>query len=306
MRASAMVCFTPSFSARIWPKAFRRCARSTIDASACSATPIDRMQWWMRPGPRRACAISKPRPSPSSMLVFGTRTLSKMISAWSCSSPKTASGRRIFTPGASRGTRIMDCCECRGPVKLVLPRSTKTLHSGRMAPLIHHLWPLTTYSSPSASMRVEMFVASLEATPGSVIANAERISPFSSGSSHCFFCSGEPNLSITSMLPVSGAEQFMARLATPFMPRISAIGEYSRTVSLETSGRKRFMMPRAFASARSWLSTGGSGHLVGWSTVFMSSRRCALQVGKAGLITVWIKSRTFARTSKKRGVSRSL
>ncbi len=21
-----------------------------------------RMQWWMRPGPRRACAISKPRP----------------------------------------------------------------------------------------------------------------------------------------------------------------------------------------------------------------------------------------------------
>jgi hypothetical protein len=37
-----------------------------------------------------------------------------------------------------------------------------------------------------------MFVASEDATPGSVIANAERISPASSGSSHCFFCSDVP------------------------------------------------------------------------------------------------------------------
>ena len=38
---------------------------------------------------------------------FGTRTLSKTISAWSCSSPNTARGRRIFTPGVSLGTRIL-------------------------------------------------------------------------------------------------------------------------------------------------------------------------------------------------------
>jgi hypothetical protein len=29
------------------------------------------MQWWMRPGPRRPCAISKPRPSPSSRFAAG-------------------------------------------------------------------------------------------------------------------------------------------------------------------------------------------------------------------------------------------
>ena len=34
-----------------------------------------RMQWCRRPGPSRPCAISKPRPSPSSMLPTGTRTL---------------------------------------------------------------------------------------------------------------------------------------------------------------------------------------------------------------------------------------
>lgn len=32
------------------------------------------MQWCRRPGPRRPCAISKPRPSPSSMLLAGTLT----------------------------------------------------------------------------------------------------------------------------------------------------------------------------------------------------------------------------------------
>mmetsp|Transcript_76938 Transcript_76938/g.212617 ORF Transcript_76938/g.212617 Transcript_76938/m.212617 type:complete len:291 (+) Transcript_76938:512-1384(+) len=286
MRASAIACLTASFSASTRPKAFRRCARSTIAAKASSAWPMERMQWWMRPGPRRPCAISKPRPSPRIMLPLGTRTLSKMISAWSCSSPKTASGRSIFTPGASRGTRIMDCCWWIGPVKLVLPRSTKTLHSGRIAPEIHHLWPLTTYSSPSGSILVEMLVASLDATPGSVIAKAERISPFSNGSNHCLFCCSLPNLSRTSMLPVSGAEQFIARFAAPFMPRISAMGEYSSTDSLETSGKKRFMIPRDFASARSWLRMGGSGHFVGWSTVFISSRFCWLQVGRAGLTTL--------------------
>mmetsp|Transcript_11067 Transcript_11067/g.35073 ORF Transcript_11067/g.35073 Transcript_11067/m.35073 type:complete len:277 (-) Transcript_11067:199-1029(-) len=274
MRDSAMACRTASFSASTRPNAFRRCARSTMAAKASSAWPMDRMQWWMRPGPRRPCAISKPRPSPRTMLPLGTRTLSKTISAWSCSSPKTASGRKIFTPGASRGTRIMDCCSCNGPVKLVLPSSTKILHSGRMAPEIHHLCPLTTYSSPSGSILVEMFVASEDATPGSVIAKAERISPFSKGSSHCFFCSGEPNLSRTSMFPVSGAEQFIAKFAMPYMPRISAIGEYSRTDILATSGRKRFMIPRDFASAWSSLSTGGWGQSVWCSTVFINSARC--------------------------------
>ncbi|MFM8712627.1 MAG: GTPase RsgA, partial [Actinomycetota bacterium] len=36
-----------------------------------------RMQWWIRPGPRRACEIMKPSPSPASRLLTGTRTFSK-------------------------------------------------------------------------------------------------------------------------------------------------------------------------------------------------------------------------------------
>jgi hypothetical protein len=55
-----------------------------------------------------------------------------------------------------------------------------------------------------------MLVASEEATSGSVMAKAERISPASRGSSHSRFCSSLPNRCSTSMLPVSGAEQLQA------------------------------------------------------------------------------------------------
>ncbi len=73
-------------------------------------------------------------------------------------------------------------------------------------------------------MRSEMLVASLEATAGSVIANAERISPSSSGRSQMSCCSGVPNIVSTSMLPVSGAEQLHASLAIGLRPMISASG----------------------------------------------------------------------------------
>ena len=59
-------------------------------------------------------------------------------------------------------------------------------------------------------MRVAMLVASEEATSGSVIANAERISARSNGSSHSPSAASLPNWSSTSMLPVSGAAQFRA------------------------------------------------------------------------------------------------
>jgi hypothetical protein len=45
---------------------------------------------------------------------------------------------------------------------------------------------------------------------GSVIANADRISPSSSGASHRSRCSGVPNRCRISMLPVSGAAQLIA------------------------------------------------------------------------------------------------
>jgi long-chain acyl-CoA synthetase len=58
--------------------------RSAHQLQRRSATPIARMQWWMRPGPRRPWAISKPRPSPSRMFEAGTRTFSNRISQWPC------------------------------------------------------------------------------------------------------------------------------------------------------------------------------------------------------------------------------
>src|SRR4029453_3854601 len=65
-----------------FPNRRRLWERLHSSSRARSATPIWRMQWWMRPGPSRPWAISKPRPSPSRMLDAGTRTFSKSTSPW--------------------------------------------------------------------------------------------------------------------------------------------------------------------------------------------------------------------------------
>lgn len=57
---------------------------------------------------------------------------------------------------------------------------------------------LMWYSSPSRTMLVRMVVASEEATPGSVTAKDNRISPCRSGSSHWTVCSGGSNSDGTS------------------------------------------------------------------------------------------------------------
>ena len=63
---------------------------------------------------------------------------------------------------------------------------------GFMAPVVHHLRPSITYSSPSRRMRVSILVASEEATAGSVMPKQERISPASSGASQRAFCASVP------------------------------------------------------------------------------------------------------------------
>ena len=104
-----------------------------------------------------------------------------------------------------------------------------------------------------------MLVASLEATSGSVIEKDERISPASSGSSHCCCCSGVPYCASTSMLPVSGAEQLKTSLAHSTRPIDSASGAYSRLLRPApcAPGRNRFHSPCSRASAFSCCSTGG-------------------------------------------------
>src|SRR5690606_16231692 len=66
------------------PNASRVVARWSRRSSAFSAAPIERMQWWMRPGPSRICEISKPLPSPQRMFSFGTRTFSNFRCMWPC------------------------------------------------------------------------------------------------------------------------------------------------------------------------------------------------------------------------------
>src|SRR5258708_2006963 len=95
----------------------------------------------MRPGPTRPCAISKPLPSPSKMFDAGTRTFSKVTSPCPCGAwlyPNTLNKRSIFTPGASSGTRIIDCCLCGGAEGSVLPMKIAILQRGSPAPDVHH------------------------------------------------------------------------------------------------------------------------------------------------------------------------
>ncbi|BFO20174.1 hypothetical protein SHKM778_65620 [Streptomyces sp. KM77-8] len=166
------------------------------------------------------------------------------------------------------------------PSGSVFPITMKTAQSGCIAPEMYHLRPVMTYSSPSRSMCVVMLVASEEATSGSVIAKAERISPASSGSSHCLRCASSPNCASTSMFPVSGAAQLVTVGAScGERPMISASGAYWRLVSpapYAESGRNRFHSPCRRASAFSSSTTGTFSH--GES----SPARCSWATASAG------------------------
>ena len=143
-----------------------------------------------------------------------------------------------------------------------------------------------------------MFVASEEATSGSVIANAERISPASSGSSHCFLCSSEPNWESTSMFPVSGAAQFSAVGARcGLRPVISASGAYWRFVSpapYAASGRKRFHRPCRRASALR------SSTICGVSHGDASRARCSSATSSAGYTCSSMNVSSLVRSSSVR------
>ena len=138
--------------------------------------------------------------------------------------PITESIRSTFTPGVSRGTSTIVCRACRSASGSVSPMNTKILQSGWPTPVDHHLLPLMTTSSPSTTAVAAMLVASEDATSGSVIVNALRISACSSGSSQVARCSSVPYFSSTSMLPVSGALQLKTCGASAERPVSSAIG----------------------------------------------------------------------------------
>ena len=152
----------------------RLCRRRCGPAGACTsapaparAAPMLRMQWWMRPGPRRPWAISKPRPSPS-RIVAGRHAhvlqhdlhvaVRRIVVA-----EHMASAAAPSRPGCLRGTSTMLCWLWRGPSGSVLPIRMKMAQLLTPAPDDHHLRPLITYSSPSRRMLHWMLVASDEA-----------------------------------------------------------------------------------------------------------------------------------------------
>src|SRR5205814_1764137 len=73
MRDFATKSWTNCLSASLPPKVSREFARLHIISMARSAVPIARMQWWMRPGPSRSWAITKPAWRGPSRLASGTR-----------------------------------------------------------------------------------------------------------------------------------------------------------------------------------------------------------------------------------------
>ena len=97
-------------------------------------------------------------------------------------------------------------------------------------------------------MRLWMFVASLLATHGSVIVKQDRISPSSSGARNSSCCSGVPNVARISMLPVSGAEQFVGLGRTagscPSARTAARTRRSTARARSASSGRNRFHRPR--------------------------------------------------------------
>ena len=77
MRDSAIQSMMLLRSAIRLPNVVRLSARLHSSSSARSAAPIERMQWWMRPGPRRAWLMANPSPSLAMRLLAGTRQFSK-------------------------------------------------------------------------------------------------------------------------------------------------------------------------------------------------------------------------------------
>ena len=87
--------------------------------------------------------------------------------------------RTFFNPGASAGTMIIDA-RSYGPASGSV--TTIAIRKSAIMPLdVNHLWPLITHSSPLSTAVVDINVGSEPALSGSVIENAERILPSSSG-----------------------------------------------------------------------------------------------------------------------------
>ena len=146
------------------------------------------------------------------------------------------------------------------------------LQRGLMALVVHHLRPFKTYSSPSRLISSSILVASEDATCGSVMAYALRISPARRGLSHCSCCANVPYLASTSILPRSGALQLNTACAQTTLLMVSNNGAISTLVKpglhgSYSCGRNRFHKPSALANSRNSSNQGGVCHRLSWFSV---------------------------------------
>jgi len=118
---------------------------------------------------------------------------------------------------ASRGTRICDCWLWGAALGSSCPSRLQSCIEGRLP-------PTTTIAAVDDVAIAIPAYRGLDigrvrgATRGSVIRKAERISPASSGFSHLAFCAALPYRCITSIFPVSGAEQLNTSDAQALVP----------------------------------------------------------------------------------------
>ena len=248
--------------------------------------PIERMQWWIRPGPSRAWAMAKPSPSPADQVARWHAD----VGEGRARRDRRGRGRRtrtpacrgaISTPGVSRGTRIIDCWRCRSADGSVLPMTMKIVAFGFIAPVIHHLRPLMTYSSPSRSIRVAMLVASEEATVGlghrerrADLAVEQRVAATASSARRCRTvrappccrCRGRSSSSPAAarwlLRPVISARAAYWRLVRPAHPAHPG-GTGSTARALRASARSSPMIgaesqPSGSAGCSSWSAKTGS------------------------------------------------
>mmetsp|Transcript_12763 Transcript_12763/g.37201 ORF Transcript_12763/g.37201 Transcript_12763/m.37201 type:complete len:293 (-) Transcript_12763:309-1187(-) len=267
---------TESRAAKGLPKATLFIALCAMVAKARSICPMQRMQWWMRPGPSLRCAISKPLPRCHSTFDLGIRTSvneSSKCPFGASSSPNTVRGRTNSIPSVlARSTNNILCCANALASGSVLPIKIMTLQCKLPAPVHHHFRPFTTKSSPSSRISILIFVASELATSGSVIAKHDRIDPSSNGESHFSFCCSLPNLAMVSIFPVSGDAQLQAVAANskwtdvPISSHRSAYCRFVRPLPkcvpfgascALSAGKNKFQRPRCLASCIKSTMRGG-------------------------------------------------
>ena len=187
-----------------------------------------RMQWWIRPGPSRPCAISKPRPGP------GDDALGRQA--------------HVLEEDLGVAVRFAEVSEHRQHPQDLHTRAVHRDEHHRVALVAVGLgigdthedqepapWIAGTAGPPLLSVEHDLVAVHLAPSPScwwrrwrppparsSRSRNGSRRP--SSGTSHCSFCRSEPYFTSTSALPVSGAAQLKTSGARKLRPVSSATG----------------------------------------------------------------------------------